>query len=102
MANGKKPVVRYNKDGKQYDTEMCWEATPLGREEDLIVEKGEPDLCNVCNEDLFFSSEVTKRIAILGDDKSVTGWICPSCYTEFDNQDKILVLMSKSSIQGKA
>lgn len=96
-----KPVVRYDKDGKRYDTEFCWEATPLERADEVKIEEGEPDLCGVCDTDLFFSSEITKRIAILGDDKSVTGWICPSCFTEFDNKDKILVLMSKSSVQGK-
>jgi len=95
-----KPVVRYDKEGQKYDTEVCWQATPLERE--IEREEGEPDLCNVCDEDLFYSSEVTKRIAILSDDKQVTGWVCPSCFTEFNNKDKILVLMSKSSIQGKA
>jgi uncharacterized protein YbaR (Trm112 family) len=61
-----------------------------------------PDYCPVCQKDLFYSEEITKRIAILNCEQSVTGWVCPSCYSEFDKKDNILVLMSKSAVQGES
>tara|TARA_R110002051_G_scaffold88750_2_gene156457 strand:- start:2177 stop:2482 length:306 start_codon:yes stop_codon:yes gene_type:complete len=61
-----------------------------------------PDNCPVCKTDLYYSEEVTKRIAILDCEEIVTGWVCPSCYSEFDNKDNILVLMSKSPVQGES
>ena len=93
-------VITYDKDGVSIDSDVC-----TG---DLVPIKGlltpyEDDLCKVCEEDLFFTSEVTKRIAILnGKGDEVTGWVCPACYTEFDQTDNILVLMSRTSVQGKA
>ena len=95
-------VVIYNRDGKAQSTQVCTGGlTPL-----RPITEDEPyeaDLCNVCDTDLFFTSDVTKRIAILnGKGDEVTGWVCPTCYTEFDNKDNIQVLMSKTSVQGKA
>lgn len=96
----KKTVLKFNKDGVPDLQQICTgQHVPMSRE-DCIEDD---DLCSVCSEDLFFSSEVTKRIAILdGDLKEVAGWVCPACFTEFDNKDNILVLMSRSPIQGKS
>jgi len=96
----KKTIVKFDKDGHADITQICTgQPVPMVREEI----DGDDDLCSVCSEDLFFSSEVTKRIAILdGDLKEVAGWVCPACFTEFDNKDNILVLMSRSPIQGKS
>jgi hypothetical protein len=96
-----KQLTTYDKEGKSSQTKLVKSPVPIRR----ITEEHpyEEDLCNVCDEDLFFSSEITKRIAILsskGDE--VTGWVCPTCYTEFDNKDNIQVLMSRTSIQGKS
>lgn len=101
----KKDIIKYDRDGQGISAEICTgDPIPLNRElEDILSESDGTDLCKVCKEDLFYSSEVTKRIAILGDgNDKVTGWVCPSCFTEFDIKDKIIVLMSRSSVQGKA
>ncbi len=100
-----KSIIKYDKEGAPHSAEICsGDPVPITREYDGPHEDSPGnDLCRVCKEDLFFSSEVTKRIAILGGkDDEVTGWVCPSCFTEFDVKDKILVLMSRSSVQGKA
>jgi hypothetical protein len=96
----KKNILRFNKDGHADVTQLfTGQHIEMCRTDD----GGEEDLCNVCQEDLFFSSEATKRIAILdGELNEVAGWVCPACFTEFDNKDNILVLMSRSPIQGKS
>jgi len=60
------------------------------------------DFCTVCSENLHYKEDITKRIAILSDNSSeVIGWCCPNCFTEFDMEDNIKVLMSKSAIQAE-
>ncbi len=97
----KKNIVKFDKDGHADLTQICTGKHIMLKRD--CPPDGEDDLCSVCSEDLFFSSEVTKRIAILdGDLREVAGWVCPACFTEFDNKDNILVLMSRSPIQGKS
>ena len=102
MPKKSRNIVKYDKEGIPSTAEICaGDPVPMHREIMNTIE--DDDLCSVCAEDLFFSSEVTKRIAILGsDDSDVIGWVCPACFTEFDIQDKIIVLMSRSAVQGKA
>lgn len=84
-------VKKMNKEVVTYDTE--------GKEHTTVIEE---DCCSVCNENLYYSADVTKRIAILGDEETeVVGWICPECYSQFDMDDNIQVLFSKNNIQGK-
>lgn len=102
MMSKIKNIVKYDRDGHADHTQICT-GDSLKIERKPTEEDEEDDFCNVCQEDLFFSSQITKRIAILDrGHKEVKGWICPYCFTEFDNRDNILVLMSKSAIQGKA
>ena len=68
----------------------------------VIIEGSIVDACPVCDKELFYSPEITKRIAIVDNEEEVKGWICPECYSEFDMSDNIKTLLSKSSIQGKA
>ena len=103
MMESKKPTfIRYNKDGELRESEISNTPTEFRDLYSNYHEEEGDDNCTVCNENLFFNRNITKRIAILEADKSVSGWICPSCYTEFDNADKVVVLMSKSQIQGRA
>lgn len=60
------------------------------------------DLCPVCDEDLFYTEEITKRIAILNDTHDVTGWVCPECFTEFDMEAHVVTLLSKQPVQGES
>ena len=59
------------------------------------------DLCLVCDEDLFYNNDVTKRIAILNDTHDVTGWVCPNCFSEFV-MGGVVTLMSKQPVQGES
>jgi hypothetical protein len=59
------------------------------------------DLCPVCDENLFYNDDVTKRIAILNNEQDVTGWVCPECFTEFDMEAHVVTLMSKQPVQGE-
>jgi hypothetical protein len=56
----------------------------------------------VCDEELFYTSEITKRIAVVDNDEELQGWICPKCYSEFDMKDNLKTLFAKSSVQGRA
>ena len=95
-------IVKYDRDGHADHTQICT-GDNVKIEREYTGEEEDDDFCDVCQEDLFFSSEITKRIAILDrEKKEVKGWVCPACFTEFDNKDNILVLMSNSAVQGKA
>jgi len=103
-----KEVITYDAEGKVLKKTSV-EGKLLKREnktselKDIVEEIGSKidDCCSVCDENLFFTSEVTKRIALLDDCEEVIGWICPGCYTQFDMDDNIQVLYSKNNIQGK-
>tara|TARA_R100000458_G_scaffold46828_1_gene45418 strand:+ start:957 stop:1262 length:306 start_codon:yes stop_codon:yes gene_type:complete len=95
-------VIRFDKDGEQFQSDISGDSVTELKTNCQDTEDGPVDPCPSCDENLFYTSEVTKRIAILDGDQQVSGWICPSCFTEFDNNDNILILMSRSSIQGKA
>ncbi len=59
------------------------------------------DECPVCSTDLFIDLSHTSRIALV-EDRFITGWICPECYSEFDRDDNLVVIMAKNSSQGVA
>ena len=103
MAN--KKIIRYNKRGEYAESEVCKGAGVdfghLYSEMPPDEEEGE-DLCPACEHNLFYSRQITKRIAILDSEKNVAGWVCPSCFTEFNTKDEVIILMSSSSVQGKA
>lgn len=107
MDNPKsKKFIKYNQDGTYDDAEVCTgygDFKHLHDEYDELDSEDQPhDDCPVCDKNLYYTRNITKRIAILDKQKNVSGWVCPSCFTEFDNKDKIIVLMTQSSIQGKA
>jgi RNase P subunit RPR2 len=67
------------------------------------IKKGKPkDLCQICDSNLYFNNEVTKRIGLLDSHREITGWICPKCGSEFDLKDNIVYIYGENSIQGKA
>ena len=68
----------------------------------INVNKPIVDACPVCDEELFYSPEITKRIAVVDKEETLQGWICPKCYSEFDMNDNLKTLFAKSSIQGSA
>ena len=68
----------------------------------VVVNNPIQDACPVCDEELFYTNEITKRIAVVDNSEELQGWICPKCYSEFDMKDNIKTLFAKSSIQGSA
>jgi len=67
----------------------------------VTVEGAIVDACPVCDEELFYSPDITKRIAIVDNREDIQGWICPQCYSEFDMGDNIKTLLAKSTVQGR-
>ena len=62
----------------------------------------EPDLCEVCDYDLYHNEKYTKRIGMLDSGNRVCGWMCPHCKTEFDFDNKILYIYGQDSVKGDA
>ena len=40
------------------------------------------DICPVCENELYFNDELSKKCALLDDHNFVVGWICPHCKSE--------------------
>jgi hypothetical protein len=69
---------------------------------DEIESKYEDD-CPACEESLYYSPEITSRIAIMDDqDEEIIGWICPNCFSQFDMQDSPVILLSRNNIQAES
>ena len=67
------------------------------------IKKSKPkDLCPICDSNLYYNNEVTKRIGLLDVHREVTGWICPKCNSEFDLKDNIVYIYGENSAQGNA
>jgi ssDNA-binding Zn-finger/Zn-ribbon topoisomerase 1 len=60
------------------------------------------DPCPVCDFDLYYNLDVTKRIGIINVKREVLGWVCPECDSEFDLDDNIVYIYGENSAQGKA
>jgi len=104
MPKGKK-IIKYDAEGGFTENEVCTGGTFDHLHDEYLGkdEQNDPhDDCPVCDKNLYYTSTITKRIAILDTEKEVTGWVCPSCYTEFDNRDSVICLMTNSAVQGKA
>ena len=68
----------------------------------VVVNTPIKDACPVCDEELFYTPEITKRIAVVDNAEELQGWICPTCFSEFDIEDNIKTLFAKSGVQGRA
>ena len=67
------------------------------------TDKEEIDLCLVCEEDLYFDEEYTRRIGIYDyNPDKVRGWMCPYCKSEFDRKDNIVTLLSSIMQEGES
>ena len=61
------------------------------------------DLCPVCDENLYYDEQITKRIGLLAnDDYTVEGWMCPECKSRFDINDKLTYINASNNMPGKA
>ena len=61
------------------------------------------DLCPVCDENLYYDEQITKRIGLLAnDDYTVEGWMCPECKSRFDINDKLTYINASNNMPGNA
>ena len=64
-----------------------------------LGKKKSKEPCPVCENELYFNDELSKKCALLDDNNFVVGWICPHCRSEFDNDDNIVEIFT--GIEGK-
>ena len=64
-----------------------------------LGKKKSKEPCPVCENELYFNDELSKKCALLNENNFVVGWICPHCRSEFDNDDNIIEIFT--GIQGK-
>ena len=48
------------------------------------------DICPVCEEDLYISSSMSKRIGLIDENDMLVGWLCYHCRSEFDSDDRLI------------
>ena len=97
MAKTKIQERLFDKKGNERIFDLCTDVPPSLQE----LPDDEADRCKVCGEDLRYNAEITKRIALV-ENEEVTGWVCPECYTEFDMDNNVVVLLTKTNVQGDA
>ncbi len=66
-----------------------------------LIER-EKDLCDICDFDLYHNDRYTKRVGMMDSGNKVTGWMCPSCNSEFDFDNKIVYIYGQNSVKGDA
>ena len=72
---------------------------------DVIKNIGKEDVidpCPICNVELFFDEETSKRCAILDEKNNIEGWLCPNCKSEFENDDTVVDLFTNLEVRGES
>ena len=65
--------------------------------------KKNEDLCPVCDENLYYDSQVTQRVGVLADDDyTIEGWMCPFCRAQFDLDNNLLYINPQNIQLGRA
>ena len=54
--------------------------------------KSKKDPCLVCNKNLYYNADFSKRVGLIDEDSMVLGWMCPYCKSEFTEDDKLVTL----------
>ena len=60
------------------------------------------DPCPVCDEDLYYDDDYTRRIGLLDNFDKLEGWMCPYCRATFDKKDNLSYISGANINQGKA
>ncbi len=60
------------------------------------------DPCIVCETNLYYDEQSSKRIGVIEKNGDIESWKCPSCGTEFDLDDNILFIYGSDEISGLA
>jgi len=67
-----------------------------------LGKKKSKEPCPVCENELYFNDELSKKCALLDDNNFVVGWICPHCRSEFDNDDNIVEIFTGMEGKGES
>ena len=60
------------------------------------------DPCLVCDRNLYYNADYSKRIGLVDEGCDILGWMCPFCKTEFDRDDNIVTLLSSIMQEGES
>ena len=61
------------------------------------------DPCEVCDKNLYYNADFSKRIGLIDEDSAVLGWMCPFCRSEFTEDNKLVTLnLDFDGIKGEA
>ena len=72
---------------------------------ELFTEKKDSnviDPCPVCDSELFYGKDLTKRCGLLDSNDYIIGWLCPYCKSEFDEDDNIVEIFTNLVMKGRA
>ena len=65
--------------------------------------KAKKDPCEVCDRNLYYNSEFSRRIGLVDEDCEVLGWMCPFCGSEFTENNELMKLkLEYDGIEGQA
>ena len=101
--------INKEKDDKSTIVKINFEGTLPDEVIDVIkkskyrvkIKKIPKDLCKVCDYNLYYDDNGSRRIAITEDRRlttEVVSWLCPNCFSEFDTEDNLLQLMTKDEL----
>lgn len=60
------------------------------------------DPCPVCDADLYYGKDLTKRCGLVDEYDKIVGWLCPFCMSEFDDYDNVVEIFTNIAQKGKA
>ena len=65
--------------------------------------KPKKDPCEVCDKNLYYNADFSRRIGLVDEECQVLGWMCPFCGSEFTEDNKLVTLkVEYDGIEGKA
>ena len=73
--------------------------SPIRKTKKNSKNANEPDICLVCEEDLYFDEVASRRIGMLDEDGFIIEWKCPYCHSEFDIDNNLKYIYG-SEIEG--
>ena len=65
--------------------------------------KPKKDLCTVCDKNLYYNADFSRRIGLVDEDCNILGWMCPNCGSEFTEDNKLMKLkLEYDGVEGQA
>ena len=59
--------------------------------------------CEVCEKNLYYNADFSRRIGLVDEDCNILGWMCPFCGSEFTEGNKLVKLkLEYDGIEGQA